>query len=298
MAGEEHHARSEIRARAGTGFATKGRFEIVRLQRRYLPLVALLGAATAALPAIASSETSPTVSAVSSGNYVGFAWSPEQATTPAGGAVTFVNSSSILHGIHWSGGPATPSCSGVPVERSEANWKGTCTFAQPGTYTYYCTVHGPEMHGTITVNSNGTTTTTTTTGTTPSTTPTTAPPPLLESPLAGSASQAVRVAKSQRGGSVKGAINLSKAAAGGRLEIDLFAQSASLAKAKHRVAVRVGRLVRGSLTAGRLSFAVRLDARARAAVRRHRRLTLTVKVILTPVSGKEVTVTRTVIVHA
>jgi plastocyanin len=272
----------------------------VRLRRRYVPLVVLLGAATAILPAIASSETSPTVEAVNGSGPYGepHSWSPTQATVLAGGTVTFVNSSATLHGIHWSGGPATPSCSGVPVENSEANWKGTCTFAQPGTYTYYCTVHGPEMHGTIVVNESGGVTTTTTTGTTgTTTTTTTTPPPLEESPLVGSASQALKLAKSQRGTSVKGSVAISKAGAGDRLEIDLLAQSTSLAKAKHHAAVRIGRLVRSSLSAGKLTFSVKLSAKARRALKRHHRLALTVKVVLTPAGGKALTITRSVVEH-
>jgi hypothetical protein len=107
----------------------------------------------------------------------------------------------------------------------------------------------------------------------------------------------LKIAKSQRGGSVKGSINLSQAAAGGRLEIDLFAPSASLAKAKHHAAVRVGRLVRSSLTAGKLTFSVKLNARARGAIKRHHRLALTIKVMLAPASGKALTIVRSVVQH-
>ena len=299
LGGEARRTDGARVGRTALGDSKRKAAGIVRLRWRYVPLVVLLGAATAILPAIASSETSPTVSAVSSGNYVGFAWSPEQATTPAGGTVTFVNSSATLHGIHWSGGPATPNCSGVPVESSEANWKGACTFAQPGTYTYYCTVHGPEMHGTIVVNESGGVTTTTTTGATgtTTTTTTTTPPPLEESPLVGSASQALRLAKSQRGTSVKGSVAISKAGAGDRLEIDLLAQSTSLAKAKHHAAVRIGRLVRSSLSAGKLTFSVKLSAKARRALKRHHRLALTVEIVLTPASGEAMTITRSIVQH-
>jgi hypothetical protein len=47
-----------------------------------------------------------------------------------------------------------------------------------------------------------------------------------------------------------------------------------------------------------MSFSVPLNAKRNAALRRHRRLTLTVKLTLTPVHGAAVTVTRGVVVHA
>ncbi len=223
-------------------------------------------------------------------------WSPAQATVMAGGVVTFSNPGTIPHGVEWVGGPAKPTCSsGVPVGTTESasgsKWSGTCTFAQAGTYTFYCTVHHAAMTGTIVVNANGTTTTTTTT-TTPTTTTTTTPTePPAGSPLVGSPS----LRSSQRGGSVKGSLDISKAGAGDRLEIDVFAQSASLAKAKHSTPVRVGRFSRSSVSVGAMSFSVKLDSRARKALRRHRRLALTVKITLTPFYGEPVTITRSVV---
>jgi hypothetical protein len=97
---------------------------------------------------------------------------------------------------------------------------------------------------------------------------------------------------------VHGSVEVSKAGVGGRLEVDLLAKSASLAKAKRSTQVRVGRLVRSSLYAGSVSFAVTLDAKARRALKRHHRLALTVKIVLTPVTGAPVTVNRSVVEHA
>src|SRR5207302_3689665 len=103
-------------------------------------------------------------------------------------------------------------------------------------YTFYCTVHGAEMSGSITVNSNGTTTATTSTPppTTGSTTssggsggiqpgsskaPSGAGAP--GSPLAGSAASAVKLAPTQRGSSVRGSVEVSAAGAGGLLTVEL-----------------------------------------------------------------------------
>jgi hypothetical protein len=97
---------------------------------------------------------------------------------------------------------------------------------------------------------------------------------------------------------VRGSVEISQAGVGGRLEVDLLASGASPAKAGHSAQVRVGRLVRSSLYAGTTSFTVPLNARGKATLRRHRRLTLTVKITLTPQHGAAVTVTRVVVVHA
>jgi plastocyanin len=261
-------------------------------------LAALLGLATAMLPAIASSETSPTVEAVNQpgGIYTEekHAWSPAQATVMAGGVVTFSNPGTVPHGVEWVGGPAKPTCtSGVPVGTTESasggKWSGTCTFAQAGTYTYYCTVHHREMTGTITVDGNGTPTATTA-PTTPTTTPTTPTTESSGSPLA--AGPTLRPI--QHGGFVKGSLVIAKAGAGNRLEVDVLAKSASLAKAKHPTRVRVGRFVRGSVSAGALSFSVKLDAKARRALKRHGHLALSVRITLTPFYGESTTVTRSV----
>jgi plastocyanin len=270
----------------------------VRLRRRYLPLAAVLGVAAAVLPAVAASETAPSISAYDEpGIYGGHSWMPSTATVGPGGVVKFANPySEVPHGLKFTGGPATPNCSGIPAAASEeigaTNWHGECAFSTPGTYTFICTVHPGEMKGTITVNADGTTTTTPTTTTT--TTPTTPIEPPTVSPLLSSPS----IRASQRGSAVKGSLDISKAGAGDRLEIDVFVKSALLAKSGHSTRVQVGRFARGSVSAGKLSFAVKLNARARKALKRHRRLALSVKIALTPFYGEPMTVTRSVIAHA
>jgi hypothetical protein len=111
-------------------------------------------------------------------------------------------------------------------------------------------------------------------------------------------SKALKLAGSQRGSAVHGSIKVSRAGAGGRLEVGLFAAGASLAKAGHPAQVRVGRLVRSSLKAGSVSFSVPLSVKGKAALRRHRRLALTVKIMLTPLHGASVTITRGIVVRA
>jgi len=80
--------------------------------------------------------------------------------------------------------------------------------------------------------------------------------------------------------------------------VDLLAKSASLASGGHASGVRVGKLVRSHLRAGKVAFSVALNGRARAALRRHRRLALSVRIVIQPATGSAVTVTRSVVLHA
>ena len=266
--------------------------------------MALLGAASVLVPALALSEGS-SIQAVDSGVY--HYWSPMQVSVGAGGAVTFSNPSQTSHGVEWISGPATPVCSaGVPVGATPAaagpTWSGTCTFAQPGTYTFYCTVHGAAMRGSVSVGSGGETTVTTTTS---SPTNPTAPPapgpgaagPYGQPPAAQPLTSEVSLASRQRGRLVRGSLALSQAGAGGRLEVDLLARAPALARAGASRQVLVGRLLRFHLSPGRFSFTVSLNSRARRALRRHGRLALTVRIVVTPRGGKALTLTRRVLLQ-
>ncbi len=266
----------------------------------------MLGAAVVVLPAAAGSETTPSVQAVNSGIYYHY-WSPALLTVSTGGVVTFSNPyTETAHGLKFTG--ETPICTGIPAAAGQAigatNWHGECTFSTPGTYPFICTVHPEEMKGTVTVTANGTTTITP--SPTPGGIPTTTSPTTNEpgpgattgSPLAGSASQAVKLALSQKGKSVHGSVEVSQAGAGGRLEVDLLAKGASLASGAHLAQLRVGRLVRSSLRAGTVSFAVPLSAKAKRALARHGRLALGVKIVLEPATGSAVRITRSVLLRA
>jgi plastocyanin len=310
----------------------------MRLRKRYLPLAALLGAAVAVLPTIASSAVTATVNAESNTATCYYnCWSPAQVTVTSGDMVAFKNSSGVMHGVVWeSSNPATPTCTNVPVNSSSTSFNGTCTFSQAGTYNFYCYVHGTSMSGTITANANGTTTTTTTGTTTtttttptttstttttppPTTTTTTPPPPQststatqssttpsslttattpVEPPPGSPLLRSPSLRATQHGSTVRGSLDISQSGAGDRLEVDLLAKSASLARAGHSKQVRVGRLVRASVSAGKVSLSVSLTARGKRALTRHRHLALTVKITLTPVRGTPVSVTRNVVLRA
>jgi len=105
------------------------------------------------------------------------------------------------------------------------------------------------------------------------------------------------VAAGAHGRSVRGTVALSAAGAGARLEVDLLTRRASIASA-HPALVRVGRTVRSSLTAGRVTFAVALDAKAMRALHARRHLALSVRLVLRPRSGPAVTVVRPLLLRA
>jgi plastocyanin len=276
-----------------------------------LALAALIGAAIAVLPALAAapSETKLEVNE----NCVEANWPcwavPGSGASPApaskvtiatGGEVMFTDKASTAATVVWTG--SAPACTGVPTS-AMTGWEGKCKFEQPGTYKFESSTLWPEytkyeivVEGAATGTTPTTPTATTPTTTTP-TTPTTPSEPGHGSPLEGG-SKALRLAGSQHGSTVHGSIKVSQAGAGGRLEVGLFAADASLVKAGHSGQVRVGRLVRSSLTAGSVSFSVPLSAKGKAALRHHRRLALTVKIALTPAHGATVAVTRGVVVHA
>jgi len=280
-------------------------------------LVALLGAAVVVLPALAAAPSEAKLEV--NENCVEAIWpcwttegsasrpQPTRSVTIAsGGTVTFIDHGKEAN-IAWTG--TAPICqSTVPVSPTppKTGWEGTCKFEQPGTYSFESSTlfnDGVDNYTKyeIVVESAGTPTTPTTTPTT--TTPTTTTPTPSEpshssgSPLEGG-SGALKLADSQQGTTVHGSIRVSKAGSGGRLEVGLFAAGASLVKAGHPAQVRVGRLVRSSLKVGNVPFSVTLTAKAKAALRRHRRLALKVKIALTPLHGAAVTIARGIVVHA
>ena len=314
------------------------------LRKRYLPVVAVLGAgalgggAVAIMPALATAGTSPASEVnleISPNCYIetwacwnvkgtnprdiGTASTIPPFTIAQGGTISFEDKeASHPTDVIWKG--AAPSCtSGVP-STPQANWSGSCTFANAGTYefeseglyhegefnyTQYKVIVDATGGGGTTSTSTSTTMTTTaatTTSTTMTTTGHTTTMPGKSSHSSGSplvgGSKALTLAGSQHGSTVRGSLKVSKAGAGGRLEVGILAAGGSRAKAGHSKQMSVGRLVRSSLKAGSVSFAVPLSAAGKAALRRDGRLSLTVKITLKPQHGAAVKITHAVVMHA
>lgn len=75
----------------------------------------------------------------------GYAYSPATLTIPAGSTVTWTNQDTAPHDVRTTSGPAALHS---PMLDKGGSW--SFTFATPGTYAYYCTVH-PNMTARIVV---------------------------------------------------------------------------------------------------------------------------------------------------
>jgi plastocyanin len=126
------------------------------LRRRLLVFVTTLGVAAATIPVLVGSANTTEIHAFGGGLYAPY-WSPTPANATEGGSITFDNASGYNHGIIWKSVPVTPQCEEgagqVPVGTGKwsTSWKGSCTFSQAGTYSFYCSYHGEAMSGSITV---------------------------------------------------------------------------------------------------------------------------------------------------
>lgn len=288
-----------------------------------LALAAPLGAAVTVLPALAASPSasSEVKLEVAQNCYIAGwpCWNPKgnpeasvSATEVApfkiaqGGTISFEdNDSQAPTDVVFKG--TAPTCTGVvEAPPTKTDWSGTCTFATAGEYTFESEGlfkgDGADYTKYKVIVEAGASSTTPTTTTSPGSGSTTTSPQNPGGSGSGSASgsplsDAPRIDPSQRGTIVTGSLQIAQAGTGDRLEIDLIAATASLAKAGHGTQV-IGRFVNASVSAGVQSFSVKLDAKARRALKRHHRLALKVKITLTPVYGEATSVTKSVILHA
>jgi hypothetical protein len=270
----------------------KGEFTMRPRTLLIFVLAVLAGAAVVVLPALAAAPSEAKLEV--NENCVEANWpcwttagsgpKPNPAsrvTIAAGGEVKFTDKVTTATNIAWTG--TAPVCSsGVPVSPTPAKtgWEGTCKFEESGTYRFESSTlfnDGALDYTKYEVVVEGASTATSPTTTTETRTP-----------LEGGA-RALTLKGAQRGTTVHGSVKVSPLGSGGRLEVGLFTSAAG-----HP---RIGRLVRGSVKAGNVSFQVPLDAKGRAMLHRHRHLTLTVKAMLTPPHGAAVTVARVVVLR-
>ena len=100
------------------------------------------GSQPAAASAAPASPTPAGAVAASAVDIANFAFSPAAITVKAGTTVTWTNRDEDAHTVAISGSPVSR-----PLQTGETY---THTFAQPGTYSYLCTIH-PTMRGTVVV---------------------------------------------------------------------------------------------------------------------------------------------------
>ncbi|HEV8671906.1 MAG TPA: plastocyanin/azurin family copper-binding protein [Candidatus Limnocylindria bacterium] len=107
-------------------------------------LIAVLAVGCASTPAGA-----PATGAVGSGavSIKGFAFNPAQLSVSKGAMVTWTNDDGTTHTVT-SGVPGTPS--GKFDQRVEAGKTFTFTFADAGTYDFFCNIHN-SMKATVLV---------------------------------------------------------------------------------------------------------------------------------------------------
>ncbi len=184
----------------------------------------------------------------------------------------------------------------IVVESARTGTTSTTTITTPTITTTSPTATTPTTTPTTTTPTATTSTLPSSGGTTHTTVSVASTPSVIEVPHSAAGSHTLAtlaLANAQHGDAVHGTIQIPASDGGARLEVELLAQGASLAKVRRGGSSRVGRLIRSSAPAGTVSFTVSLDAQARHALHRHHKLALTVKIVLTPVHGATLTITRT-----
>ncbi len=277
----------------------------MRLRKRYLPLAAVLGFALAAPQAVAAASE---VKLEVNENCVQAAWPcwategssqpASKVTIAAGGSVMYVDDKTAAN-LAWTG--AAPACEApVPIAPAPAKtgWEGKCVFSAPGAYKFEsASLWFEYTKYEVVVEASTSPPPAPEGGSPPSAgSPGTSPTLIGESPSGSPLSGAPAVHTTRRGATVSGSLQISSVGAGDRLEVELLSGGKASARPGHKVIV--GRMVSTSVRAGRLSFSVKLDAKARKALERHHRLALEVRIKLIPPHGKATIVIRSVTVHS
>jgi len=139
---------------------------VTRRRRAALGLVGVFAASgVAAVTLLAAGTVAAGIVITSvpcSGGGTEFCFTPEATTVQTGVSVTWTDQTGVAHEI----APCTPSaCPGSSANTGTnafdvaipPDGHGSFTFTSPGTYYYYCTIHGyTAMHGSITVTSAAT----------------------------------------------------------------------------------------------------------------------------------------------
>jgi plastocyanin len=254
-------------------------------------LAGLAGAALAVLPARADDQS---VTVGGSGPYGGAnnRFSPDTVAVKPGQMVTWTNAGG-MHNVHFD--DASLNCQKPDTPQQPSGWGGgsgkvSCTFANAGSFTYHCDLHGPSgMTGVVHVNASGTVPSGTTTSPGPGTT---TAPGTTTSPGTGTSPGTsthpllsdLHVAPHQKR-RVSGRVVIGQS--GSQLEADLLPGSAGTAQSGNQSVL--GRTIKRSLPAGRQRFKVALNRRGRRALARRGHLAVLLRIIVTPPSGSPAT---------
>ena len=183
----------------------------------------------------------------------------------------------------------------LPSVPSRATWEGGCEFETPGTYPFVCGMHS-SMTGSVTVVAAGAAPppgTAPPPGAAPSDELTQGPPPAL---AGGPAASGLKVAAQQRGFSVRGSVLVARAGSG--VLARAFVRRRAVYGGRSARQVQVGRQQRSGVADGRVKFAAALNPAARQALRRNGRLSVSLRLTVTPPEGNAYTATRTVVLRS
>jgi plastocyanin len=280
----------------------------VRSRKRHLSLLAIAVAGVAALllSGAAQGQAPPTAAIVAADDFFRTGdGGPPSVTIVAGGNVDFsYPSGNSRHNVVFTGaqpsacgvsqGPASSTSAPLPNSPALAPWDGGCTFADPGTYPFVCALHG-NMTGSVRVVAAGAVPPPSVPPPAPSPPP--PPPAVPPAPPAAVAPAAsgLRVASRQRGSTVRGSVRVRSA--GSRVLTRAFARRNALYGGRSLHQVQVGRRARSSAPSGRVAFSVALNAAARRALRRNGRLSISLRLTVTPPQGSAYTATRAVVLR-
>ncbi len=232
-----------------------------------------------------------------------------------GGTVTFNNADPAeAHNLRFTqsgvscnqtappGGPSGVLTIPDPWDEDEAaDWAGTCTFTQPGTFTFVCDPHASEgMQGTVTVSNPSTNPPPPPPpgspppppppgGTPPPPPPPgpggTTPPPPPPGTVPGTTGDqpSIAVSSSQRGG-VRGTITRAKRSSS--VKVEVTAKRGDIgATGDKSSSTGVGTLNGRTSRSGGLDFLVNLSGKAKTALAKRGRLLLGVRVTVAPLTG-------------
>jgi hypothetical protein len=218
-------------------------------------------------------------------------------TVAMGGTVSFgYPTGSNTHNVVFGGSKPT-SCTDMPDNPSTPGWSGSCSFDTPGTYSFHCGLHSFMTGKVEVVDPNAPTTGTTE----PSPTDTggsptdTNPPPGYGYPSGGESSPAtVKVPRRQQGTVVRGSVTTPSGPS--RIVVRAFAARSALASKRAR-RMRIGSVTTSSKGTGATAFALRVNRAARRALHRRSRLTVSLRIAITSVTGSAVTKTKSVVLR-
>jgi plastocyanin len=201
----------------------------------------------------------------------------------AGGTVTFSYPTGVsAHNVVFDTAQPT-SCTGMPTSPSPSGWTGDCTFESYGTYAFHCGLHS-FMTGKVQVPD-------------PNAPPPTAPTDTAPAPGGGGpppagepAPPVVKVARRQRGTVVRGSVTTP--AGPSKIAVTALVAKSGLSARVRRV--KIGSVTKTSKSTGTTAFSITINRAARRALHRRHRLSVSLRLVITPDTGTAVKKTMTV----